>query len=191
MKVKLCEIAEIKFSFPEKYKKNETGELAIWATAALLQKNNVFGEFQLDEGLKPSDQLELLKNDIIIKRINPTYVNFNDKTFNKCFVGNNLIIVRVKKEFYAKYIAFVLNEAIEKFVKDSSSGSVIPSISKYEFDNMLLEVPPSMKLQEAIGEIWYLGIEKKKLIQRLSELELISNNIILNQFIKRIGDKKL
>lgn len=191
MKVKLCDIAETKFSFPEKYKKNEAGETAVWATAALLQNNNVIGDLQLDESLKPTDQLELLKDEIIIKRINPTYVNFIAYTIPKSYVGNNLIIVRTKQGYNAKYIAFILNEIIGKFVKDSSSGSVIPAINKFDLDNLIIDIPVTLKVQEAIGEIWHLGIEKKKLIQRLSELELLSNNIKLNQFIKRIGDTEL
>lgn len=191
MKVKLCEIAETKFSFPEKYKKNEIGKKAVWATAALLQNNNTIGEMQLDESLKPTDQLELLQGDIIIKRINPTYINFIGNAIHKSYVGNNLIIVRTKQGYSAKYIAFILNEIIGKFVKDSSSGSVVPAVNKLDLDNLIIDIPVALKVQEAIGELWYLGTEKKKLIQRLSELELLSNNIKLNQFIKRIGDTEL
>lgn len=182
MKLKLCDIADVKFSFPEKYKKDENGETAFWATAAILQSDNVLSSLQLDDGLKPMEQLKVLEDDIIIKRINPTYVNLIEKDTPKCYVANNLILVRAKQGYSAKYIAFALNREIEKFAKDSSSGSVIPAISKSELDNFLIEVPP-LKAQEVIGELWHLGIEKKKLVKRLSELEILSNNIKISKFI--------
>ena len=183
MRVKLCDIADVKFGFPEKYKKDEIGETAFWVTAAILQKDNVVGDLQLDESLRPMEQFEILEDDIIIKRINPTYVNFISKLTSKCYAGNNLIIVRSKKDYFAKYIAFTLNEVIEKFVKDSSVGSIMPALNKSDLDNFIINVP-ALKEQKAISEIWYKSIEKKKMAVRLAELENIKENYLINKYIK-------
>lgn len=170
--MQLKEIAKIIFSFPEKAK----GNLAYatkWITAGSLMPDNYIGGIKEDAAILPCEDLLISYQDIIIKRINPQFVNYISFNETKVYASSNLIIVRINKKCVSQYIAYLLEKGINK-LRQEISGTVMPSISRKsitEFD--IGELPPLNK-QLAIGELWRLQKEKNKLTDELNLKETLA-----------------
>lgn len=136
----------------------------------------------------PDEDWILHKDDIVIKRITPTFVNYIDFEPDEIYCGNNLIIVTPNLKTDAKYLAMVLNDKIGELSKESSIGAVMKSISRYDLES--LEIPmPNESNRQKIGELWYNGIELKKKKIRLADLENIKTNYSIRKYIQISGGR--
>ena len=180
---KLKNVAEIIFCILEKG--NEEKKLL---TAANLLENNQISNIVSDDKFKKDESVIIKKNDILLKRINPTYVNFISDTNDKIYAGNNLIIIR-PKTIDAKYLAAILDINIEKFTKKNSIGAIVPSIGRKEIEEFEIEIC-SKEQQIILGKYWLKTIEKRVLESKKIELEKQKSIVIINKFIKKIGGIK-
>ncbi len=180
---KLKNVAEIIFCILEKG--NEEKKLL---TPANLLENNQISYINKDYKFKKDESVIIKKNDILLKRINPTYINFIEDIPEDIYAGNNLIIIRAK-EINAKYLAAILNINIEKFVKKSSVGAIIPSIGRKEIEEFNIEIC-SEKQQDLLGEYWIKTIKKRKFELQKIELEKQKSIVIVKNFINEIGGSK-
>lgn len=180
MQKKLKDVAEIKFCILEK----GNGEKYLLTPASLLEDNQI-SKIEKDEKFKIDESVILKKGDIILKRINPTYVNYIDRDYQNVYVGNNLIIVRAK-EVNPKYLAAILNSNIKKYSEKSSIGSVVPSIGRKEIEEIEIFIC-NRKKQEILGNYWIKSIEKRVLERRKLELEKKKDTIIINKFLNKNG----
>ena len=105
---KLKNVAEIIFCILEKG--NEEKKLL---TAANLLEDNQISKIDIDSKFKKDKSVIIKKNDILLKRINPTYVNFINCIKDEIYAGNNLIIIR-PKTIDAKYLAAIINKFINE-----------------------------------------------------------------------------
>lgn len=183
MEKKLKNVAEIIFCILEKG--NEEKYLL---TPANLLENNQISNINKDYKFKKDESVIIKKNDILLKRINPTYINFIEDVDENVYAGNNLIIIRAK-EINAKYLAAILNMNIEKFVKKNSVGAIIPSIGRKEIEEFDIEIC-SKERQDLLGEYWMKTIEKRKLELKKIELEKQKSMVIIKNFINEIGGNK-
>ena len=168
MKKKLKDVAEIIFCILEKG--NEEKKLL---TPANLLENNQISTVNKDDKFKKDKSVIIKKDDILLKRINPTYINYIEDIGEDIYAGNNLIIIRAK-EINAKYLAAILNMNIEKFVKKNSVGAIIPSIGR-----------KMVTLRN-----WMKTIEKRKLELKKIELERQKSMVVIKNFINEIGGNK-
>ena len=183
----LSEISEIKFCIVNSSK--QTAAHSKWIMPANLMNDNILTGYSESDKYKPDDTLLIYKNDIIIKRINPSFVNYIDTNMENIFACNNLIIVRAKK-VNPKYLSSYLNRKIKEFSENHSIGAIMPSIGRQEIENFQIPLL-SVKEQEFIGDIWYKSIEKKKMLARLAKLENEKEIYLLNKFInKKMGGSK-
>lgn len=157
----LREIAEIIFSFPEKDEVTK----AEWICPAFLQEENVLTETKTEIGLKPSKSSEVRGGDIVIKRIQPQFVNYISKDAN-AHAGQNLVIVRSTGHVSPKYLAYLMERDIHKLYNDTT-GTVLTSVNRKSFDNFDVGDLPPLNIQVAIGELWWLEKEKSKLCKEL------------------------
>ncbi|MBR2371655.1 MAG: hypothetical protein IKA90_02160 [Clostridia bacterium] len=160
----LKDVAQIVFSFPEKA---DAGEITLWATAASLHADNQIGELKEENELKPNDQCRVMKDDIIIRRIQPQFVNYvdEDKSF---YIAQNLVIIRAKENINAKYLAYIMEKDMFKLYKDMM-GSILVAINRKAFDEFDVGNLPDITTQYAIGELWWLEKERKKLYNQLHD----------------------
>jgi len=179
--VYLKDISEIKFIVGLSKSNTNTKSLK-WITAShLLPDNNLSLDF--DEKTNSMDEAQKIqKEDILIKRISPLYINYIDIDFQDVYAYNNLIIVRPNKFTDSKYLAYILNQIIKKISLRTSIGAVMPSLGRCELETLKISLLPTNK-QKSIGEIWYYDNEKKKHLKRLTELQSIKNSYMLNQYI--------
>ena len=179
---KLSELATIKFCSitPSRSKMQE--DSTKWLVCANFLANNEVENIPIVNNVIPEEEWRLNQNDIVIKRITPTYVNYIDYAPKKIYCGNNLIIVTPNEAIDAKYLAMILNNKIGELSQESSVGAVMKSVSRKDIEAVKVPVPDIEK-QRLIGELWYNGIELKKKRNRLAELENIRNNFLIQRMI--------
>lgn len=142
---------------------------------------------------KPTDifyaidpDLEIHSDDIVIKRITPMYVNYIEKIDNGLFAGNNLILITASKDFYAKYIAAILNEKILTLSEETSVGAVMKSVGRQALEEIKIAWI-AYERQVAIGNLWFHNIERKKMMNRLVELEYNRTNYYISHLAENGG----
>lgn len=185
---KLKEVSEIKFCVMSSSRTKMQEATSKWlACANFLKNNTVLLEFT-ETNIAPDKELLIQKDDIVIKRITPTFVNYINEDFDKVYAGNNLIIITPNKEIYPRYLAMILNERIKSLSESSSVGAVMKSIIRQDLEEMAI---PNIDYQKQIvlGDLWFYGIELEKMKTRLIELEHIKQDYNLRKYIENFGGK--
>ena len=183
---KLCDIAEIKFCTVSLSRAKQQSEPSNWLACANFLAENVVSLNTSESFITPEREWLLQKDDIVIKRITPTFINYIDTIPENIYCGNNLIIVTVKNNVYPKYVAMILNNKIKYISAESSVGAVMKSISRPDLELVTVPIIDYQK-QVLLGDFWFKSIELKKKKTRLIELENIKRNYILNQYIRTLG----
>lgn len=188
MNIKLKDIAEIKFCLANASKKKSEIELK-WLTPANLSDDNVINGFTLDDRYTADESVRVRKEDIVVKRISPSFVNYIDVIEDGIYASNNLILIKAKGAVSPKYLSYIINDNIKK-IADASLGATIPAIGRAQLENFTIPLLP-LKKQVALGEIWYNNIKLKKLKNRLVELEEIKNKYTIENYMRmQIGGKE-
>lgn len=186
---KLCDIAEIKFCTVSPSRAKQQNEPSKWLACANFLADNVVSLNTSESFITPEREWLLQKDDIVIKRITPTFINYIDSVPDNTYCGNNLIIVTVKNNMYPRYVAMILNSKIKSVSAESSVGAVMKSISRSDIE--VVEIPVlDTQQQILLGDFWFKGIELSKKKTRLVELENIKRTYILKQYIHTLGGYK-
>lgn len=179
----LKDVAEIKPCIVTTPKNKDNRNELYWLTAANLLNDNTISPAEIDTKYQRDEKLKINNNDILIKRINPQYVNLMQNIECEVFASNNLYIVRAI-HIKSSYLAFVLDRCIKQKSERLSVGAVIPSLSRQDLEN--IEIPiVSIDQQEKLGKFWICSIEKKKLQSKLLELEYLKETQLLTNYIMR------
>lgn len=187
MKIKVKEIAQVLVALPQNVKKGERGR-AQWLKPGNIFEDNHFDKIEIDEDLNPETGIKIRKGDIVIKRISPTFVSVILEDMPYTYYANNLVIVRpIESEIDVDYLGCALNNSIKDFAKKSSVGAIMPTISRKDMEEIEVELFP-LQIQEVIGKIWRLSVEKVALQKRLIELEKIKSKQIMDSLLKNKGD---
>ena len=187
--VRLVDVAEIKFCSVSPGRTKTQESPTMWLQCAnFLRNNTVTGDATVTNYV-PDDELLIKKDDIVVKRISPMFVNYIDYIPNEMYAGNNLIVITPKQEVYSKYLAMVLNEKIETLSESSSVGAVMKSVSRQHLEDVIIPLLPYEK-QILVGNLWYDGIELEKMRTRLAELESIKRNYQIKKYVETFGGRK-
>lgn len=171
--MRLKDVAEIKYAFPEKSIGSLSSPIG-WITAGSLQANNVIGEIKNHKDSYQNPELLVQEKDILLKRIAPQYINYVSSLEEEVYAGANLIIIRAFPFFYSKFLAYLLDTALPQLCH-AAKGAVMPSIGRKELMDYDIGDPPTYEKQVAIGELWWLQKEKKKLMdeQNIKETSIL------------------
>lgn len=187
--VRLVDVAEIKFCSVSPGRTKTQESPTMWLQCAnFLRNNTVTGDATVTNYV-PDDELLIKKDDIVVKRISPMFVNYIDYIPDEMYAGNNLIVITPKQEVYSKYLAMVLNEKIETLSESSSVGAVMKSVSRQHLEDVIIPLLPYEK-QILVGNLWYDGIELEKMRTRLAELESIKRNYQIKKYVETFGGRK-
>ncbi len=183
MKVKLKDIAEILISINEK----QIGEIPCQTISPVSLSQNNKINFQI-EHLKNCGEILLKENDIVLKRISPTYVCFAQTLpHKKITVLANLIIIRVKDEkIDAKYLGFTIEQYLTKLNKQTNSSTRFSAINR-DLINEIEVAICSLSMQNSLGHLWLLAKQKQQLLERLLEKENQKIISIFKQIQKQIN----
>ena len=187
--VRLVDVAEIKFCSVSPGRTKTQESPTMWLQCAnFLRNNTVTGDVTVTNYV-PDDELLIKKDDIVVKRISPMFVNYIDYIPDEMYAGNNLIVITPKQDVYSKYLAMVLNEKIETLSESSSVGAVMKSVSRQHLEDVIIPLLPYEK-QILVGDLWYDGIELEKMRTRLAELESIKRNYQIKKYVETFGGRK-
>lgn len=185
---RLVDVAEIKFCSVSPGRTKTQEEPTLWLQCANFLRNNTVTCDATVTNYVPDDELLIKKDDIVVKRISPMFVNYIDYIPDEMYAGNNLIVITPKQEVYSKYLAMLLNERIESLSESSSVGAVMKSVSRQHLEEIELPILPYEK-QVLIGDLWYSGIELEKMRTRLAELESQKRNYQIKKYVETFGGK--
>ena len=178
----LSDVSEIIFSFPERKEKSDSN-VALFASATSFRENNVVSDLKQEENLVPDERCRPRAGDIIIRRVQPAFVNYIDADA-QYYLGQNLIIIRPRPDLIlGKYLAFVIENKIERLHGDTA-GSLIPSLNRKDLECFDVGDPPPLRRQNAIGELWWLNKEKAKLQNQLANAESKYFKMILSNLVE-------
>ncbi len=187
--LKLSDVAEIKFCSVTPTRMKIQQEQTKWLSCSnFICDNDIVGKPTMTNFV-PDDNFAVHPNDIVIKRISPSYVNYIVDIEDAMFAGNNLVVLTVRDGTDAKYLAMILNEKISSISESSSIGAVMKSISRPDLEKIKIPILPYEK-QKQLGTAWFLNIELKKMKNRLAELECIKSTHELTRYINLSGGKK-
>ena len=185
---RLVDVAEIKFCSVSPGRTKTQEEPTLWLQCANFLRNNTVTCDATVTNYVPDDELLIKKDDIVVKRISPMFVNYIDYIPDEMYAGNNLIVITPKQEVYSKYLAMLLNERIESLSESSSVGAVMKSVSRQHLEEIELPILPYEK-QVLIGDLWYSSIELEKMRTRLAELESQKRNYQIKKYVETFGGK--
>ena len=178
----LGDVAEIIFAFPEKGMA-ECNNVAYFANAISFRENNIVSDLKQESEFLPDERLRPHAGDIIIRRVQPTFVNYINADANY-YLGQNLIIIRPHPDvILGKYLAFVLENGLDRLHAESA-GSLIPSLKRKDLECFDIGAPPPLEQQKAIGELWWLNKEKAKLQSQLANAESKFFRMILSNLVE-------
>lgn len=185
---KLCDVSNIKICSFSSSRSEQQKVFSRWLVCSNFLPDNEIIYNYIDNNILPEPEWQIHEDDIIIKRITPSYINYIKKIPENIFAGNNLIIVTPKEDIDSKYLAMILNDKIGNLSKESSIGAVMKSINRSDLE--ALDIPyPSISVQHLLGEIWYGNIELKKKKIKLARLEEIRATIQIKKYFKNLrGD---
>lgn len=186
--VKLCDLATIKFCSITPSRAKQQAISSKWLVCANFLADNEIDSNPIVNYVVPDEEWLLHKDDIVIKRITPTFINYIGYCPDDVYCGNNLIIVTPNKETDAKFLAMILNDKIGELSKESSIGAVMKSISRQDLEMLEIPLPEEYK-RRLLGELWYNAIELKKKRIKLAELENIRTTYIIKKTIHTSGGK--
>lgn len=182
-KLLLKDVADVKLCIAVSSKGKAIEKAVKWITLASLLPFNGMGELMLSSEYCPEEDLKVKNRDIIMRRIAPTGINYIVKDMD-AYVYNNLVIISARGNVNSDYLAAYLDVNIENYVKGLASGAAVPSIGRKDLLAMEIFLP-DVKTQNAIGSYWLTYNEKKRLENKLSQLEQIKNREIFNIVLKK------
>ena len=184
-RILLSDVSEIRFSFPERKGKDDS-DVTLFASATSFRENNIVSDLKKEADLVPDERCSPHAGDIIIRRVQPTFVNYIDADA-PYYLGQNLIIIRPRPELiFGKYLAFVIENKIERLHGDTA-GSLIPSLKRKDLECFDVGDPPPLRKKNAIGELWWLNKEKAKLQAQLTDTQ---TKYIKSMLSKMVEERK-
>ena len=137
-----------------------------------------------------SPQLTLHAGDILVKRLNPSFVYVVSDNEAGAVASQNLLIVRPGPEMDPQYLACLLEQkdVVGQAEHVSGTTAAIKTISQKKLAEVTIPVVP-MPDQRKLGELWWLARKRKSLLR-----EYISeNDRLVSMLVSRIttgGGKK-
>ena len=182
--VQLKKTCDVFISRPIFDKENDENSLII--TPSNLLDNNIF--IGLDKACvsERSNKKFLLKTgDILIKRLNPVFVNVFTQMDYPAHASSNVIVVRPEEEYFSDYLAAIFGiKGVESMTHYVKKGVTIQALSAKELSELRIPMV-SIDEQQKIGTLWKLYQRKRILQEKLIETEglFMSNalKMILNE----------
>lgn len=179
--IKLKNICDIFINRPSIQK--DAVENAYLITPSNLYDNNIMAELEKVNISQITNNKYVLRiGDILIKRLNPVFVNVFSPIDLPAFSSGNIIVVRPETEYSSEYIAALFGvygvESMTHYVK---KGVTIQAISAKELSEINIPLV-SIDEQKKIGALWDLYQRKIILQEKLIDIE----NLYMNNAIKVI-----
>lgn len=128
-------------------------------------------------------QLVLRAGDILVKRLNPSFVYVVSHNEAGAVASQNLLIVRPESEIDPQYLACLLEqkEVIGHVEHVSGTASAIKAISQKKLAEIQIPIVLPAE-QRRLGEIWRLARKRKALLREY----IIENDKLVSMLVSKI-----
>lgn len=112
------------------------------------------------------EKQQLIPGDILIKRLNPSFVYQIQVSNAGLTFSQNMFAVRPREEIDSSYLAFLLEQpdVLGEIMHVTGKATVVKAISAKMLNDV--EVPvPSMEAQQKIGKMWELFRKRRQLLR--------------------------
>lgn len=150
--------------------------------------NDVPVQYRNDE---ISNDLLLSQSDILIKRLNPSFVHVVAKESTGMAASQNLLVVRPSNEVDPFYLGYLLEqkEIIGQVEHLTGSAAVIKAVSVKKLADIKVPIIP-LEQQRKVGEIWKLSRKRKQLLNEYMEESDRLVSMLASQIINGGGNTK-
>lgn len=138
-----------------------------------------------------SSQLLLRAGDILVKRLNPSFVYAVTDNEAGAVASQNLLVVRPRPEIDPQYLACLLEqkEIIGQVEHVSGTAAAIKAISQKKLAEIQIPIVPPSE-QRKLGEVWRLTRKRKALLREY----ITESDRLVSMLVSKIttdgGDKK-
>lgn len=119
---------------------------------------------------KISEKLLLFSGDILVKRLNPSFVHIINRENAGFAASQNLLVVRPNDDVDPYYLGYLLEqkEIIGQVEHVTGSAAAIKAVSVKKLADIKIPVIP-LDEQRKVGEIWKLSRKRKQLLNEYME----------------------
>ena len=150
--------------------------------------NNVAVQYRTDE---ISPNMLLSSSDILIKRLNPSFVHVVAEESAGMAASQNLLVVRPSENVDPFYLGYLLEqkEIIGQVEHLTGSAAVIKAVSVKKLADIKVPIIP-LEQQRKVGEIWKLSRKRKQLLNEYMEESDRLVSMLASQIINGGGNIK-
>lgn len=150
--------------------------------------NNVDVQYRADE---ISPNMLLSPSDILIKRLNPSFVHVVAEESAGMAASQNLLVVRPSENVDPFYLGYLLEqkEIIGQVEHLTGSAAVIKAVSVKKLADIKVPIIP-LEQQRKVGEIWKLSRKRKQLLNEYMEESDRLVSMLASQIINGGGNTK-
>ena len=138
----------------------------------------------------PLKQL-LSSGDILLKRLNPSFVHVVTMETSRMVASQNILVVRPGTEIDPFYLGYLLEqkEILGQVEHVTGSAAAIKAISIKKLADIMIPILPTAE-QQKIGEIWMLSRKRKQLLNEyIAENDRLAS-MLASQIIASGGIRK-
>lgn len=150
--------------------------------------SNVDVQYRADE---ISPNMLLSSSDILIKRLNPSFVHVVAEESAGMAASQNLLVVRPSENVDPFYLGYLLEqkEIIGQVEHLTGSAAVIKAVSVKKLADIKVPIIP-LEQQRKVGEIWKLSRKRKQLLNEYMEESDRLVSMLASQIINGGGNIK-
>ena len=150
--------------------------------------NDVIIQYRSDE---ISEKLLLSSGDILVKRLNPSFVHVVAEDSVGIAASQNLLVVRPSGEVDPFYLGYLLEqkEIIGQVEHVTGSAAAIKAVSVKKLADIIVPIIP-LEQQRKVGEIWKLSRKRKQLLNEYMEENDRLVSMLASQIINGGGNTK-
>ena len=150
--------------------------------------NDVNIQYRSDE---ISEKLLLSSGDILVKRLNPSFVHVVAEESVGMAASQNLLVVRPSNGIDPFYLGYLLEqkEIIGQVEHVTGSAAAIKAVSVKKLSDIKIPVIP-LNEQHKVGEIWKLSRKRKQLLNEYMEENDRLVSMLASQIINGGGKTK-
>ena len=150
--------------------------------------SDVIVQYRSDE---ISEKLLLSSGDILLKRLNPSFVHVVSEETVGMAASQNLLVVRPSSEINTFYLGYLLEqkEIIGQVEHVTGSAAAIKAVSVKKLADTKIPIIPLDK-QHKVGEIWKLSRRRKQLLNEYMKENDRLVSMMASQIINGGGNTK-
>lgn len=179
----LKDIASIEFSLPVADSGNAV--YGKWLNGSCLLQANIIETIEATNSFKEKTIIKASRNDLLLKRVSPIYVNVYESE-EDVYLGGNIIRIRPNNGVNPYFVAMIIENCLPEINNSSNKGTALHAINRQVLEN--IQLPDIDKeSQFKYGEIYRLSNNKEQLIKQLLEKEQLKSKTLKNKVMSKIG----